>query len=173
SHYVMLLLGVAGYVLVWTAGWTVLSRVFAGRAQFERTLITALCGLLAYTLYTEFAQFAAFALAWRGPAAVEYVAMWAILAIVCYCHLQALGARWRVSAAAVAAVAILAIATQALTQSEARADFGQQSYLHRLLPPALRLAPLQNETAFFAGVEQLRSQLDRDRATAPAPDSGP
>lgn len=173
SRYVMLLLGLAGSVLVWTAVWTVLSRVFAGKAQFERNLIIALSGLLAYTLYAQFAQFAAFALAWRGPAAFEYVAMWGILGIVCYGHLQALGTRRRVGIAAVAAVAVLAIATQSLTQSEARADFGQQSYLHRLLPPALRLAPLQNETAFFAGVEQLRSELDRDRTTAPAAESGP
>lgn len=173
SRYVLLLLGLAGYALAWTALWTVLSRVFAGKAQFERNLIIALAGLLAYTLYAQFAQFAAFALAWRGPAAVEYVAMWGILAAVCYCHLRALGARWRISIGAVAAGAILAIATQALTQSEARADFGQQSYLHRLLPPALRLAPLQNETAFFAGVEQLKSQLDRDRATEPVAESNP
>jgi hypothetical protein len=171
SHYVLLLLGLAGYALAWTAVWTVLSRVFAGKAQFERNLIIALAGLLTYTVYAEFAQFAAFALAWRGPAALEYVAMWGILAVVCYCHLRALGARWRVSVGVVAAGAVAAIATQALTQSEARADFGQQSYLHRLLPPALRLAPLQNETAFFAGVEQLKSQLDRDRTTEPAAES--
>ncbi|HXY98584.1 MAG TPA: FHA domain-containing protein [Stellaceae bacterium] len=173
SHYVMPLLGLAGITLIWTAGWAVLSRVFAGRAQFERGLVIALSGLLAFALYAEFAPFAAFALAWRGPATYEYVAMWSILGAICYAHLHALGARRRLSAAAVAALSLLAIAAQALTQSEARAVLGQQSYLHRLLPPTLRLAPLQDETAFFAGVEELKSRLDRDRASEPAAESGP
>jgi hypothetical protein len=68
---------------------------------------------------------------------------------------------------------VLGIATQSLTQSEARADFGQASYLRRLMPPALRLAPLQSEDAFFTGIEQLKSQLDRDRKEAPAPNAAP
>lgn len=173
SRYVMPLLGLAGLALTWTAAWAVLSRVFAGRAQFERSLVIALSGLLGFSLYSEFAQFAAFALAWRAPVAYEYVAMWGILGAVCYGHLRVLGGRPRVSAAAIAAVSLLAIATQALTQSEARANFGQQSYLHRLLPPALRLAPLQDEAAFFAGVEELKSRLDRDRTEEPAAESGP
>jgi hypothetical protein len=173
SRYVMPLLGLAGVALAWTAAWAVLSRVFAGRAQFERSLVIALSGLLGFALYSEFAQFAAFALAWRGPAAYEYVAMWGILGAVCYGHLRALGGRRRVSAAAVALFSLLAIAAQSLMQSEARANLGQQSYLHRLLPPALRLAPLQDEAAFFAGVEQLKSGLDRDRAEEPAGQSRP
>lgn len=173
SRYVTPMLGIAGFVMVWTSVWAVLSRVFAGQAGFERILITALCGLLIYTLYADFAAFVAFALAWRGPADYEYVVMWCILGVVCYRHLRALGGRWRVSAAGVAAVVALAIAAQSVTQSEARADFGQQTYLRRLLPPKLRLAPLQNETAFFADVERLKSQLDHDRATEPAAESGP
>lgn len=165
SRYVMPLLGVSGFALAWTAVWAVLSRVFAGEARFERTLITALAGILGYTLYAEFAQLAAFSLAWRAPAAYEYAAMWGVLGLVCFLHLQGLAPRRRtINAAAVAALCALAIATQALTQSEARADLGQQSYLHRLLPPALRLAPLKDEAAYFAAVEKLKGEIDRDRA---------
>ena len=173
SRYLMPLLSVGGLILGWTAAWAVLSRVFAGRAFFERNLITALAGLFAYSLYDEFAQFAAFGLSWRLPIAYGYVAMWAVLAIVCYRHIETLGVRRRIIAAGVVAVAVLGIATQSLTQSEARADFGQASYLRRLMPPALRLAPLQSEDAFFTGIEQLKSQLDRDRKEAPAPNAAP
>jgi hypothetical protein len=171
SRYVVPLLSIAGLALVWTAVWTVLSRVFAGRAAFERNLITALAGFLAYSLYDEFAQFAAFGLSWRLPIAYEYVAMWAVVALVCYRHIETLGARRRLVAAAVAGVALLGIATQSLTQSEARADFGQPSYLRRLMPPALRLVPLKSEDAFFSEIEKLKSQLDRDREETPAPNA--
>lgn len=173
SRYLMPLIGTVGIVLAWTAGWAVLSRIFAGRARFERNLVIALSGLIVFSLYTDFDAFSAFALAWRRPAAYEYVAMWGILGAVCYAHLQALSVRPRLGAAAVAVVALLAIAVQTLTQSEARAVFGQQSYLHRLLPPAVRLAPLQDETAFFAGVEALKSGLDGDRTAEPASESSP
>jgi len=173
SRYVMPLLSIAGLALVWTAVWTVLSRVFAGGAAFERNLITALAGFFAYSLYDEFAQFAAFGLSWRLPISYEYVAMWALLAIVCYRHLRTLGPRGRYSAAAMLAVAVLGIATQSLTQSEARADFGQPSYLRRLMPPSLRLVPPKSADAFFSEIEGLKSQLDRDREQPPAPNSAP
>jgi hypothetical protein len=173
SRYVMPLLSLAGLALAWTAAWAVLARIFAGRAQFERTLITALAGLLAFSLYNEFAGFTAFALAWGGPTVYDYVAMWGILGIVCYRHLQTLGARRRLNAGGVAVVLILAVATQSLVRSEARADLGQQSYMRRLLPPALRLTPPQSETAFFADVERLKSGLDRDRAEEPVGESAP
>ena len=173
SRYVMPLVDVSGLALAWTGVWAVLSRVFAGRAQFERNFIIGLSGLLAYSLYDEFAQFTAFSLAWRVPIAYEYVAMWAVLGIVCNGHIQELGARSRLSAAAIAAVALLAIATQSLTQSEARADFGQPSYLRRLMPPALRLAPLESEAAFFSDVERLKGQIDADRKQPAAADGAP
>jgi hypothetical protein len=173
SRYVTPLLAVGGIALAWTAAWTVLSRVFAGRAQFERNLIVALSGLLAYSLYDEFAQFVAFSFSWRVPIVYEYAAMWALLGAVCFGHLRGLGTRPRPSAIGIAVVAVLAIATQSLTQSEARADFGQASYLRRLMPPSLRWAPLRSEKAFLSEIEALKSQLDGDRKQPPAPSPTP
>ena len=43
----------------------------------------------------------------------------------------------------------------------------------RLLPPALRLAPVRNETTFFGEIEQLKSRLDRDRTDVQADDPLP
>jgi Inner membrane component of T3SS, cytoplasmic domain len=173
SRYVTPVLSLAGLALGWTAVWTVLSRIFAGRAPFERHLITALAGVLAYSLYDEFAQFAAFAFSWRLPISFEYVVLWAALALVCYRHVLMLGSRRHFAALGVVVVAVLGIATQSLTQSEARADFGQGSYLRRLMPPALRLAAPRTETAFFSEVEQLKGQLDHDRQEAPATAGSP
>ena len=172
SYYVNPLLAVAGIAAVWTSLWAVLSRIFAGHAQFERQLLIALSGILAYSLYSEFAQFAAFSLAWRTPSAYEYAALWGVLGLVCFGHSRAIGpSRSAIKAAAVAALTVTAVVAQTLMQSEALADRGQQSYLRRLLPPMLRLAPVQDENTFFAEVEQLRMKLDADRAQSPAEDA--
>jgi len=39
--------------------------------------------------------------------------------------------------------------------------------------PALRLAPVRDETTFFGEIEQLKSRLDRDRTDVRADDPGP
>jgi hypothetical protein len=163
SRYVAALFGLVGMTLVWTAGWAVLSRVFAGRVNVQRVLVTALAGIFTYSLYGWLAQFAAYSLAWPGPVTYQYAAVWIMLGLVVFAHLQAIGARLHVAAVAVTALCGLAVAAQSLTQSELRANFGQQTQVLRLLPPALRLAPLQNEASFFAAVETLKAKLDHDR----------
>jgi FHA domain-containing protein len=164
SHYVQSLLGIAIMAVVWVALWAILSRIFSGQARLERNVLIALTGLLVFLVYSEFAQFASFALTWRAPVSYDYVVMWSIVAAACFCHLRAIGpAGLKLKAGIVAGLLALVIATQTLTQSELRAEFGQQNYLRRLLPPALRLAPVHDENAFFAEIEQLKTKLDRDR----------
>lgn len=173
SHYLLILFGALTLVAAWTAVWALLSRVFSGQSQFDRNLIILLAGILAYRLYTILAKVAAFSLAWHGPADYQFVALWAILAAICFFHLQAIRVRWRTHAAAVSFFAVAAIAAQSLSQSEAQADFGRPVSLGPLLPPSLRLAPVKSEAAFFAGVERLKANLDRDRATADIRDRRP
>jgi len=173
SRYVQSLLGFGAMVVAWVALWAILSRIFAGQARLERTLLIALAGLLAYLVYNEFEQFAAFALTWRGPAAYDYVVLWSILAATCFLHLRSIGpSGLKLKAGLVVGLLGVVIAAQTLTQFELRAEYGQQSYPRRLLPPALRLAPVQDENVFFAEVERLKSKLDSDRSTEPNEDSG-
>jgi hypothetical protein len=164
SHYVQSLLGIAIMAMVWVALWAILSRIFSGQARLERNVLIALTGLLVFLVYSEFAQVASCALTWRAPVSYDYVVMWSIVAAACFCHLRAIGpAGLKLKAGIVTGLLALVIATQTLTQSELRAEFGQQNYLRRLLPPALRLAPVHDENAFFAEIEQLKTKLDRDR----------
>lgn len=173
TYYLTPLFGVVLMVVVWVALWAILSRIFSGRARFERNLVIALLGFLFYSLYHEFAQFSAFALTWRVPAGYEYVAMWCALAAACFFHLrEANPSALKLKGGIVGALLTLVLAVQTLAQSEARADFGQQSYLRRLLPPVLRLAPVQDENSFFAEIERLKTTLDRDRAETPGDESG-
>ena len=172
SHYVQSLLAIATLVVTWVALWAILSRIFSGQARLERNLLIALAGLLVFLLYGEFAEFASFALTWRALVSYDYVVMWSIVAATSFFHLRTIGpAGLKLKGGVLAGLLGIVIATQTLAQSELRAEFGQQSYLRRLLPPALRLAPAQDENAFFAEIEQLKTKLDRDRTDDPSEDS--
>jgi Inner membrane component of T3SS, cytoplasmic domain len=170
SEYLMMVLLVFCVVLVWTGGWATLSRVFSGHADFERNLLIALWGALAFGLRDEVAGIAAFALAWSALDTYSYVVAWVVLAVVCFLHLREMSdSRLRLKAGATAALAVIAIGMQTLLQLERRSDgalgsyMEQQSDSRRHLPSALRLAPLQGEKAFFAGAAQLKAKLDNDR----------
>ncbi|HUH83525.1 MAG TPA: FHA domain-containing protein [Stellaceae bacterium] len=168
SHYLAPLVELTALALLWGGIWAILTRIFSGQARFARNLRIGIGGYLALSLYGSWALFAAFALSWRIPIAFLYVATWCILAAVSFLNLRTVSpTRLWLKGGIVLALLALAVATQSVYLSEARADFGQQSYLRQLLPPRLRLAPAQTEDAFFADVEQLKSRLDQARDKNP------
>lgn len=170
AHYLVPLLAAAVFVLGWTALWAILSRIFSGQARFERNLLIALAGLLTYSLYNEFVAYFSFAFSLRALTTYQYVGMWGLFAAICFFQLREIGqSRLVLKGTVVAALAGIAIAMQALSQFEMRAGYAPQVYARHLMPPALRLTPLQTETAFFARVEQLKDKLDRDRSEEPLP----
>jgi hypothetical protein len=129
--------------------------------------VIALSCLLALTLYGELAHFLSFALTWRVASTYVYVASSCILALTCFFHLREIGpSRLMLKGGMVAALLALAIGVQTLWQSEAFRDFGQQSFAVRLMPPALRLAAVRDESHFFADIGQLKTNVDRDRLDA-------
>jgi len=161
------------FLLGWTAARSIVSRIFTGRARFERNLLIAVCGLLALQLLDQGGDFAAYALSQRGVASYRFIAMWLIGATVCYLHLRGMGpSRWKLKAAVVGLLALTAIGMQVLSQWEARTNADPQSYVKRLKPPALRLAAAQSRDAFFAEVGALKVRLDRVRSTEPTQGTG-
>lgn len=165
SNYLMPLLMMAAAILGWVGAWALLSRIFSGRTHFLRNLLIALMGTLAFALYGEFATFSAFAWTWPTARDYEYVPAWSVLAIVCFLHLREIG-RSRLLLKGVLVVMLFAtvIAVQTLQKSEAYSDSGRQVTSRRLLPPALRLVAVRDETAFFGEIAKLKTRLDADRA---------
>jgi hypothetical protein len=173
SAYLTPLLVVAGTVLAWAGLWALLSRIFSGRSHFLRNLLIALTGLFIFSLYDQAARFAAFAWTWPVANTYQYVAVWSILAAVCFLHLRETGpGRLLLKGAVVTTLLATAIALQTLQQSEAFSDSGRQTTTHLLMPPAFRLAPLRDESAFFADIGRLRAKLDGDRSEARAGEAG-
>lgn len=161
-------------VAAWTTLWAVLSRIFAGRARYERHLLIAICALLAAEVVTELGAYAAFAFSRRELVAYQHIALWLLGAVTCFLHLRQLSGsretsrsrlRWQASAAAT--LALLGIGLQSLYQWEASASTDRVSYLRVLKPPVLRLAAAQAESVFFAEISKMKPELDRARAERP------
>jgi len=167
SRYLTPVLTRGALLAIWVGAWAVLARVFSGRAHFRRNLVIGLSGLLAFALYSELVQFMSFALTWRITWTYAYVGTSCILALMCFFHLREVGpARLKLKGGIVVALLAVAVGLQTLWQSETFRDFGQQSFVIRLMPPALRLAPIRAENDFFADVAHLKIRLDADRLNA-------
>jgi FHA domain len=164
SHYISAILAVPAYALSWAGVWAILCRIFSGQPRFERQLLIALGGMLAYTLYREFGDVAPFAISWYAPERYEFVARYSLLAVICFWHLREIGpSRLKLKGGIVAGLAFVAVTTQWVVEFEARADYGEEVHTQHLLPTAFRLMPFRDEDAFFGDVEKLKGQLDRDR----------
>jgi hypothetical protein len=170
-RYVTGALALATLLALWTAAWALVSRLFAGHARFGAHLLVAAAGVLAYSLYDPFCELIAFALSWPGLALYAWAGAWIALAATCFAHLRVVGSkRLRLKAIVVGALATLAIATQALTIADRRAEWGQPIVLQQLAPPWLRLAPSREPAAFFDGAAALKARLDDARSEEPAGD---
>lgn len=160
---VTLLLGIVG----WTAVWAVITRIFSHQARFERHLLIATSAVLAISLLTETVDFFSFALSWRALSVYQYVGLWCIVAAACYCHLREVGpTRLKLKAGVVLGLLAVGIAMHTVSQFDGGSGVSRQAQV-RLMPPALRLAPLHSEDTFFADIVRLKGRLDRDRLEAP------
>jgi len=168
SHYLLPVMGMMLIVLVWTTGWAVLSRIFAGHLHFQRHLLIALCGLLALFLSDELTDYAAFAFSTRWVADDAYVAAWLLLGALVYFHVREIAPRhpWR-KVAIVSGLAIAAIAAQTVARSDERLRVGQRSYLPGLKPPAFRLRTPLDENAFFSSTDRVKAAIDKARTEPP------
>lgn len=160
----------AGFITAWATAWAIVSRVFSGRARFDRHLLIAVGGALTLTLANDLAPYGAFAFSRPELSAYRYVADWLAAGVVCFLHLRLIkvsreGGRppWRLKAAAVAALTALAIGMQTLSQWEESATSDRQHFLATLKPPALRLVAAQSEEQFLADVSRLQQRLERAR----------
>jgi hypothetical protein len=161
SSYMTPLLTLVAIPVVWAGLWAVLSRIISGHFRFLRNLLIGLSGLFAVMLFDPFAEFSAFALNWLVVDAYEYVAAWLMLAVVCFLHLREISrARLWLKGAIVMTVLIAAIAAQTLQQMEEFSDDGRQNTAHFLMPQALRIVPVSDQTAFFNEIAKLKADLD-------------
>ncbi len=168
SAFINSLIAIPAMALAWISFWTLLSRIFSGQGRFLQHAIIGLSAFLVLVLCGELAQIAAFAFTWPAAVTYLYVVQSCIAAIACFFHLREVGRSHLVlKGATVAVLLALALATETVLESETISDAGQQNIVRRLMPPALRVAPVHDEGDFFAEIERLKARLDRDRTRSP------
>jgi hypothetical protein len=163
----LLLLAVIG---AWTIFWSTVTRVFAGHAGFERNLLIALAGALGFELLEAASAMGAFGLslnALANYANYSYVGFFCLFAVIAYFQLRQINPVHSLASAGIVAVLFLAaVGVEAIIQSDGRPGPSRSTVRH-LLPPSLRLAPVEGEAAFFDSVKKLQGKLDRDRTEEP------
>jgi len=165
--YVVPALAVSCAVAVWAALWSLVARIFVGQARFERNLTIALAGALAIETVRAAAAVGSFGLSWSALAGYTSIGFLCVVAATGFAHVRLVNpARSLAAGGAIAALVVVVAAVQLLVQSD---DHRPPSllYVRNLMPPALRLAPVENEAAFFTGVETLRAKIDADRTEEP------
>jgi len=168
-RYFTPLLIIAGIVVVWTTGWSVITRVFRGHARFGLHFLIVAAGMLAFSFYDQAAEMGAFAFSWTALTTTSYLVAWILLGAVVFAHLLAINpSRKPIKLGIAILIAAAGISMQTLRQGEFRSNYGQPVVLSRLEPPALRLVSPQHDAAFFVDASKLRASLDKERTEEPA-----
>jgi hypothetical protein len=164
SSFLVPLAAVASLLLLWVGFWSLMSRIFAGQARFERHLLVALVALLANLILDKSWNLAAFSLAIPTTALGSAALGWVLLAALAYAHLRVIGpGRLRIKAASVAVMALTALGLQWVAARELQKTTGSPMDMTTLLPPAMRIVPGKDEGAFFGAAGALRARLDKAR----------
>ena len=172
-RYFTPLLIIAGIVVAWTAGWSVITRVFRGHARFGLHFLIVAAGMLAFSFYDQAAEMGAFAFSWTPLTTTSYLVAWILLGAIVFAHLVAVNpSRKPIKLGVAILVAAAGISMQTLKQGEFRSNYGQPVVLNRLEPPALRLVSPQPEAAFFADAAKIRASLDKARTEEPSGGDG-
>jgi hypothetical protein len=170
SAYLNSVIAIPVMALAWISFWTLLSRIFSGQGRFLQHAIIGLSGFLLLVLSGELAQIAAFAFTWPAAVTYLYAVQSCVAAVACFFHLrEAARSHLLLKGTTVAVLLALALLAETVLQSETVSDAGQQDIVRRLMPPALRLAPVRDESDFFADIERLKARLDGDRQRAREP----
>jgi hypothetical protein len=168
-RYFTPLLIIAGIVVVWTTGWSVITRVFRGHARFGLHFLVVAAGMLAFSFYDQAAEMGAFAFSWTALTTTSYLIAWILLGAVVFAHLLAINpSRKPIKLGIAILIAAAGIAMQTLRQGEFRSNYGQPVVLSRLEPPALRLVAPQHDAVFFTDAAKLRTSLDKERTEEPS-----
>jgi hypothetical protein len=164
STYVFPLFLVGAFMLAWTTAWAVIARIFAGFAHFDRHLLIATIGFLAWLLVFPVAEQLAYSFSLTSLSPIEAYGSWIWLAVTSFFHLREIAARHLVlKGAIVGTLASLGIAGQMVTQAETGNLFGSPVAVTALKPPATRLASPKTMDEFFEGAKGLEARLDRAR----------
>jgi hypothetical protein len=147
---------------VWCGVWALLSKTFTRQGRFGWHVRVFVQGALAALAIHWVAAVGAFALSWAWLADFAFVAVFATVAFTVWSHLVAVEpARGRMLAAVAASGFVGAVALALWLHVQGTGRMGADLYLHRLFPPALRLAAPVPVDDFVGRLADDRAVVDR------------
>jgi hypothetical protein len=163
SSLLTVLLLAATAVLVWSAGWALVSRLATSQWCYLAHLTIAGVAILAFTGVDELVGALTFAFGWAGLREWDFLPMSGVFAYQCYRHLRLASRSPRRRLALVAlAVSLVCFGSPALLQSlKDRENVSRMAYFTDIRPPAWRLTPGVTPERFIARAEKLQGRLDR------------
>jgi hypothetical protein len=165
SSYLTPLAATAAFLLLWVGFWSLMSRIFAGQARFERHLLVALAGFLVNLALDKGWDLVAYVFAIPTSALGSSAVGWALVAAISYAHMLVIGpGRLGIKAASVTLLAVTAIGLQWVAARELEKTSGAQTDQTTLLPPALRIVPGKDDAKFFEATGALRAKLEKARS---------
>jgi hypothetical protein len=164
SRYVFPVFLVGAFLIAWATTWSVLARIFAGMARFERHACIATIGLFATALVTWLAEYLAYSFSLPGLSVVDSFGFWVWMPALSFFHLREIGPRHLVlKGTIVGTLGLLGIGGQMITQAESGGLLEEKVAVTTLKPPWLRVASPQTRDEFFADVQALEPKLDLAR----------
>lgn len=168
SHFVMPMMMLSLLILVWTSGWAIVSRIFAGQAWYSRHLVTALGATLLAVFWNECAEWLAYLLAWPALKERDIASLWVIVALACFGHLRIIAVRHlRLVGSLLALAVVAAVAMQWAAQHETRKWNGDAASLGPLKPPLVQASRGVDLPAFVGATRDMKAALDTARKKTP------
>jgi len=165
ATYIQPVLQVTVIVGLWVAFWTLLSRVIARAARFETHLLIGLVAMLTVSVANEITDLGAFALSWPGLAEASFAVGFIVMGAAAFAHMRTIGpARLRLKLGGAVAIPVLMIGYHSVTDADQQRSLDPPAYVHRLFPPAFRLAPIKSENRFLKDLGDMKERIDKARA---------
>lgn len=164
-HYITALVSLLIFGLLWSGGWTLANRIFAGQTRFGRHIFIAACGILVIELVSQTLSLVAYSLSLETLSHYRSHVLIAIAAGMVYFHLLTISPGNARRHAVTSAILLLAGSGLALAFNyQNRGVFSDEPYMSKLYPPAVRLTSDHTIDQFLAESKRLKSDIDAERA---------
>lgn len=170
-RYVTTMVGFLAVGLVWSGGWTLGNRIFAGQTRFGRHLFILASGMLVLELAAMLLSPLAYALSLEAMSRYGSHISIVIAAGVVYFHLVTISANHARRHAITAALLLLLGSGLTLAFNyQNRGVFADDLFMSELYPPSLRVSADHTVDEFLAESQKLKAGIDEERATLLAED---
>jgi len=165
ATYIQPLLIVTSIVGIWVTIWTLVSRIAARAARFESHLLIGLVAMLTVSVLNEFLDFGAFAFSMPDLVEARFALGFIVIGAAAFIHMRVIGpTRLRLKLAGAVALPALLVGYHSIIDADQQRTLDPPTYVHLLLPPAVRLTPLRTEDQFLKDLGAMKERIDTARA---------